>query len=162
MEITKTRKKFPLRFDNEFFNKINARYALDLWFKNPVNLAKLVSKDAIWWCQDAIVVHAVGFFCKDIIIECHDVFYSGYMGIMKTLKQVETDFWWPKFRDDVKSYVNICDVYQRSKASSTRIAGLLQRLNFFEKRWECVSLEFIIGLTSTKQEHDAILVCVDN
>jgi hypothetical protein len=58
--------------------------------------------------------------------------------------------------------VNTCDVCQRSKASTTRIAGLLQPLEIQEKKWECVSLDFITGLTPTKQGHDAILVCVDN
>ncbi len=160
MEMTNTRKS-PPGFDNEFLNKIIAGYALDPWFKDPVNIEKLVFKDAIWYCQEAIVVPDVGSLRKDILFECHDAFYSGHMGITKTLKQVETNFWWPKLRDDVKTYVNTCDVCQRSKASTTRIAGLLQPLEIPEKKWECVSLDFITGLTPTKQGHDAILVCVD-
>ena len=160
MEMTNTRKNF-LGFDNELFDKIIAGYALDPWFKDPVNLEKLVFKDAIWWYQEAIVVPNVGSLRKDILFEFHDAFYSGHMGITKTLKQVETNFWWPKLRDDVKTYVNTCDVCQRSKASTTRIAGLLQPLKILEKKWECVSIDFITGLTPTKQGHDAILVCVD-
>ena len=119
MEMTNTRKN-SLGFDNKFFNKIIARYPLDPWFKDLINLAKLVLKDAIWWCQDAIVVSDVGSLRKNILFECHDIFYSGHMDIMKTLKQVETNFWWPKWRDDIKTYVNICDVCQRSKTSTTR------------------------------------------
>ena len=46
MEMTNTRKN-PHEFDHEFFNKIIAGYALDSWFKDSVNLAKSVSKDAI-------------------------------------------------------------------------------------------------------------------
>ena len=38
---------------------------------------------------------------------------------------------------------------------------LLQPLEILERRWECVSLDFITGLTPTKQKHDAMLVCVD-
>ena len=83
------------------------------------------------------------------------------MDIMKTLKQVETNFWWPKWRDDIKTYVNICDVCQRSKTSTTRTTWLLHPLEIHESKWECVSLDFITWLTPTKQGHDAILVCVD-
>ena len=83
------------------------------------------------------------------------------MGITKTLKQVETNFWWPKLKDDVKTYVNTHDICQRSKASTTKIVGLLQPLKILERKWDCVSLDFIIGLTPTKQGDDAILVCVD-
>ena len=126
MEMTNTR-KVPPGFDNEFLNKIIAGYALDPWFKDPVNIEKLVFKDAIWYCQEAIVVPDVGSLRKDILFECHDAFYSGHMGIAKTLKQVETNFWWPKLRDDVKTYVNTCDVCQRSKTATTRIAVLLLR-----------------------------------
>ena len=72
MEMTNT-KTNPLGFDNEFLNKIITWYALDTRFKGLVYLARLVPKDAIWWCQDAIVVPDVSSFCKDILFECHDV-----------------------------------------------------------------------------------------
>ena len=160
IEMTNIRES-PLGFDNDFLNKIIAGYALDPWFKNPVNLENLVFKDALWWHHNAIVVPKVDSLCKDILMECHDAFYSEHIGITKTLKQVETRFWWPSLRDDVKKYVNSCDVCQRSKASTTKIAGLLQPLEIPEKKWECVSLDFITGLTPTRQGHDAILVCVD-
>lgn len=160
IEMTNIRES-PPGFDNDFLNKIIAGYALDPWFKNPVNLENLVFKDALWWHHNAIVVPKVDSLCEDILMECHDAFYSGHMGITKTLKQVETRFWWPSLRDDVKKYVNSCDVCQRSKASTTKIAGLLQPLEIPEKKWECVSLDFITGLTPTRQGHDAILVCVD-
>jgi hypothetical protein len=62
---------------------------------------------------------------------------------------------------NVKKYVNSCDVCQCSKASTIRIAGLLKPLKILEKKWECVSLDFITSLTPTKQGHDAILVCMD-
>ena len=119
----------------------------------------MVFKDAIWWCQEAIVILDVGSLREDILFECHDIFYSGHMCIINTLIQVETSFWWPKSRDDVKTYVNTCDVCQRRKTSTIRIARLLQPLQIPRKKWECVSLDFVTGLTPTKQGHDAILVC---
>ena len=114
MEMTNTRKNLPV-FDNEFFNKIIVGYALDLWFKDPVNLEKLVFKDAIWGCQEEIIVPDVGSLCKCILFEYHDVFYSGHMGVTKTFKHVETSFWWPKLRDVVRYYyprfwIALCNV----------------------------------------------------
>ena len=64
-------------FDNDLLNKIIIGYALDPWFKKPVNLENLALKDAIWWYQDAIVVLMIDFLCNDMFIECHDVVYSG-------------------------------------------------------------------------------------
>jgi putative transposase len=43
----------------------------------------------------------------------------------------------------------------------TKMAGLLQPLEILEMKWECVSLDFSIGLTPIKQGHGGILVCVD-
>jgi hypothetical protein len=97
-------------------------------------LEKLVFKDALWWHHNPIVVPKVNSLCEDILMECHDVFYSGLMDITKTLKQVEIRFWWPSLRDDVKKYVNSCDVCQPNKASITKITGLLQFLEIREKK----------------------------
>ena len=83
------------------------------------------------------------------------------MGISKTLEEIQTCFWWPKMNDDVIKYVNSCDVCQHSKALTTQPGGLLQPFEIPEKKWECISMDFIIGLTPTKQGHDAIFVCVD-
>ena len=34
----------------------------------------------------------VDSLCNDILIECHDVVYSGHMGISKALKLIERNF----------------------------------------------------------------------
>ena len=107
------------------------------------------------------MVSDVGSLRKDTLFEYRNALYSRHMGITKNLKQIETNFWWQELRDDVKTYVNTCDVCQCSRASTTRMARLLQSLKIPERKCECVSLDFITGLTPTKQGLDAILVCVD-
>jgi hypothetical protein len=73
MEMINVRKS-STGFDNEFFDKIQTRYALHPWFNDMVNLEKLVFKNVIWWYQEAIVVHDVDFLRKYILFECYDVF----------------------------------------------------------------------------------------
>jgi hypothetical protein len=119
-------KESPFGFDNDFLNKIIVVYTLNLWFKNLVNLENLIFKDALWWHHNIIVVSKVDDLCKDILMEYHDAFYSRHMDITKTLKQVQIRFWLPNLRDDIKKYVNSCRVCQCSKASITKIVGLLQ------------------------------------
>jgi hypothetical protein len=48
------------------------------------------------------------------------------MDISRTLKKIQTFFWWPKMREGVYKYVNICNVCQRSKAFTMQLGGLLQ------------------------------------
>lgn len=121
-----------LRFDNDFLTKIIVRYALDPCFKNLVNLENLMFKDDIWWHGEAIVVPKVDSLYRDLLIGCHNAIYNGHMAITETLKQVETNFLRPKLKNDVKNYVNICNVCQCSKASTTRMADLLQSLEILE------------------------------
>ena len=94
MEKTRDRRSLH-EFDYDLLTMIIAGYALDPWFKNPVNLENLALKNVIWWYQDAIVVPMVESLCNDIFIECHDTVYSRHMAISKTLKLVERNFWWP-------------------------------------------------------------------
>ena len=72
----------------------------------------------------------MGSLRKNILFECHDVFYSGHMGITKTLKHVETNLWWPKFGDDVKTYVNTCPVCQHSKNLYYKNCMIINDLKF--------------------------------
>jgi hypothetical protein len=76
-------KTSPPGFDNDFKNKIIARHALDLWFKNRVNLENLVFNGALWWHHNAIIVPKVDSLCEDMLMECQGAFYSGHMGITK-------------------------------------------------------------------------------
>ena len=85
-------RKSPPMFDNDLLNKIIARYTLNLLFKNKVNLKDLFFENSLWWYHIAILVSKVDCLRNDILIECHDVVYSGHMGITKTLKQLVANF----------------------------------------------------------------------
>ena len=67
--------------------------------------------------------------------------YSGHIGISKTLKKIQTRFWWPKMMEDVQKYVKACNVCQRSKALPTQPGGFLQPLEILERKWECGSID---------------------
>ncbi len=105
------------------------------------NVSQLIFKDGLWWHHDAIVVPNVvvgesnlGTLREYKLYEHHDSLYSGHMGISKTLKKIQTRFWWPKMREDAQTYVNSCDVCQRSKAPTTQPGGLSQPLKILERK----------------------------
>jgi len=62
---------------------------------------------------------------------------------------------------DVQKYVISCDSCQRNKSSNQQPAGLLQPLPTPTKRWEQVTMDFIVQLPTTHRGYDAIIVIVD-
>lgn len=100
-----------------------------------------------------------------VIQEAHDINISGHLGMDKTLERVMRRFYWPSIeatvRAYVRAYVSTCEACQRNKPSNRRPAGLLQPLPIPDKRWDSVSINFMINLPKTKSGFDAILVFVD-
>ena len=62
---------------------------------------------------------------------------------------------------DVYKYVTTCDSCQRNKPSNQQPAGLLQPLDTPTKRWEQITMDFIVQLPVTRKGSDAIVVFVD-
>ncbi|GLJ52905.1 hypothetical protein SUGI_1127050 [Cryptomeria japonica] len=61
---------------------------------------------------------------------------------------------------DVIKYVEKCVVCQRDKGTSSN-PGLYQPLPIPNPPWECVSMDFVVGLPKTKSRFDSIYVVVD-
>lgn len=93
--------------------------------------------------------------------ELHDSPAAGHRGIAKTLRTVARFFVWPGLARDVADYVRSCPVCQATKADQQRPIGLLQPLPVPQHPWESISLDFIMGLPTTRKGHNAVLVVVD-
>ena len=108
--------------DQKLYQTIIAGYALDPWFSNPHNLKHFVYENHIWWHEKAVVVPVpdVSFQGSNIrsflLREFHDAMYSGHVGVTKTYKRVRVNFWWPEMQGSIRSYINSCEIFQRSKA----------------------------------------------
>ena len=62
---------------------------------------------------------------------------------------------------EIAKYVSECDTYQRVKASHLKVAGTLQPLPIPSRKWEDISMDFILRLLNTSQRHDSIWLIVD-
>ena len=79
----------------------------------------------------------------EVCRECHDSPYSGHFGTTKTEALVSRTFWWPKMRENIRKYIQTCDVCQWNKHRSAKMQGLLRPLPIPDARWESVSMDFI-------------------
>jgi Integrase zinc binding domain len=62
---------------------------------------------------------------------------------------------------DIAEYVRSCDRCQRSKPAPSKPTGLLQPLEVPSRKWNHVTLDFIMDFPKPKAGHDAVLVVVD-
>jgi hypothetical protein len=96
-----------------------------------------------------------------ILQEHHDINISGHFGIDKTYESLRRNYYWPKMGKDVYKFITTCDSCQRNKPSNQQPAGLLQPLNTPTRRWEQITMDFIVQLPVTRNNFDAIVVFVD-
>jgi hypothetical protein len=91
----------------------------------------------------------------------HDVPYARHPGYQKTIKIEISQFFWLGMKKDVVDYINQCMECHKVKDGHRHPAGLLQLFPIIEKKWEVITMDFIIGLPRTNKKHDSIMVVVD-
>lgn len=96
-----------------------------------------------------------------LIREHHDIGIAGHLGRNKTLESLQRHFYWPCMKKLVNEYIQTCVPCQRNKASNLQPAGLLQPLPIPARKWESVSMDFVVQLPLTANKHDAIFTVVD-
>ncbi|MCO5609185.1 hypothetical protein L7F22_063408 [Adiantum nelumboides] len=64
-------------------------------------------------------------------------------------------------KKDTLDYVRRCFICQKTKAERVKIPGKLQPLDIPQMKWECISMDFVIGLPKTTGNYDSIFVIVD-
>ena len=64
-------------------------------------------------------------------------------------------------KGDVASYVSKCLTCQQVKIEHQKPGGMLQPLTILEWKWDRVTMDLVLGLPRTLQNHDSIWVIVD-
>ena len=59
-------------------------------------------------------------------------------------------------KKEIVAYVAICDNCSRVKTIHLKSTGLLQPLSIPRWKWEEISMDFIVGLTTTQKGFDSI------
>ena len=93
---------------------------------------------------------------RKIMKEYHDNPLSGHTGFYKTYKKVRERYSWKGLKKDIIKYVQECITCQKNKSEQNYLVSLVQPLPIPNKKWESISMDFIIGLPKV-QEKDSIL-----
>ncbi|TYK05651.1 Retrotransposable element Tf2 [Cucumis melo var. makuwa] len=90
----------------------------------------------------------------------HDSVLGGHLGFLRTYKRMNGEIHWMGMKNDVKKYVEQCEVCQRNKTEALAPAGLLQPLPLPNLILEDWTMDFIEGLPKAGG-YDSIMVVVD-
>ena len=115
-------------------------------------------------CGQRVYVPAQEAVIQELLKRHHDDPLAGHFGVDKTTELTGRKFYWPTMNQDVKEYIDSCDICQRTKTKRHRPYGELKALPMPSRPWKEISMDFITDLPPSKYRncvYDAILVVVD-
>ncbi|TFY52449.1 hypothetical protein EVJ58_g10011 [Rhodofomes roseus] len=96
-----------------------------------------------------------------LIARLHNSPYeAAHEGAAKLIQCMNSKFFWPTLRKDVRDYATTCDVCQKTKTDHRAKAGLLRPNPVPNRPFEWISFDLITGLPPS-DGFDAIFVLVD-
>ncbi|XP_042409757.1 uncharacterized protein LOC121998771 [Zingiber officinale] len=98
---------------------------------------------------------------EDLLQEAHRSRFAIHPGGTRMYRDLRRSYWWAGMKKDIADFVARCLVCQQVKAEHQRPAGLLQKIQIPEWKWEHITMDFVVGLPRTRRTHDTIWVIVD-
>lgn len=92
-----------------------------------------------------------------IIAEFHNNTHEGYQ---KGLQWIQSVFYWPGMKHQLKDFIKHYDTCQRHKTDNTKLVGLLRPLPILAQIWSDISMDFIDSLPNSYGK-TTIFVVVD-
>jgi hypothetical protein len=140
-------------------------YQQDLDFTTTYQLLGTGTNVIDFHIQDKLLCH-LGHLCvptsecAKMIWEAHYSRVVGHFGIVKIVVILQKHFYWPKLQQDVIKYIISCTSYAISKPTIKK-KGLYTSLPIPENPWESISMNYMFGLSSTKQGNDCVFFVID-
>ena len=94
--------------------------------------------------------------CKEV----HDRPAAGHKGVARTCALLAREYYLPQYWNFVSRYLRNCHICRQSKARRHAKQGLLSPLPVPQRRWQHLSMDFIVGLPDSSG-YNAMLVVVD-
>lgn len=98
---------------------------------------------------------------RKLLFDYHNSRIAGHMGFIRTYDALHRYFYWPKMAKEIKNYVIRCVECQKSKSTNQQPQGYLQPLPVPKRKWQKISMDFIVHLPVTRNGNDSIWVVVD-
>ena len=120
-----------------------------------------VNENRVLYYKDRVCVPDDNDLRKAILEEAHSGSFAIHPGSTKMYKDLKMSFWWSGMKRDVSEFVTKCLVCQRVKTEHQVPSGLLQPIRIPERKWDRITMDFVVGLPLTRKKHDSVWVVVD-
>ena len=98
---------------------------------------------------------------RKIMEEAHSSAYAMHPGSTKMYHTLREHYWWKGMKKEIADFVSRCLTCQQVKAEHQKPTGKIQPLPIPVWKWDKITMDFVIGLSRTRRQHDAIWVIVD-
>jgi hypothetical protein len=101
-----------------------------------------------------------GSMRENLLKEKHSGGLARHFGHDKTFAELNSSYYWLGMREEVKKFVNKCNIFQyaKGKKHNTR---LYQPFPILDRPWDAISMDFVLGLPRKQRGSDSIFVVVD-
>jgi len=94
--------------------------------------------------------------CAKMTWDAHYNRVTGHSGVEKTVLMLHEYFYWLNLRHDVGKYIRSCTACTIAKPTIKK-----QGLYTPSRPWESFSMDYMLGLPSTKHDNDCVFVVID-
>ena len=113
--------------------------------------------ERLYYCSRLVLLDNDELKIK-ILRAAHDAPSGGHPGRGKTLELIQREYYWPRMFDTIRRYVGCCHTCRRAKASREKYHGLLKPLPVLERRWQDISVDFVVDLPESEGYTNVIVV----
>ena len=159
----------------------------DFTHENHLNIINLIQKEELKTAQkeemdvnmnhtlphlrtvDGILVRKKGLFRRyyvptslrtKVVEKFHEKF--GHIGIKKTLFMISKSYFWPNMTNEVKLFIDTCEICQKNKVRKGKEYGTLSITGPANNPFEIISIDTLCGFEGYGSNHKYFLLAIDN
>jgi hypothetical protein len=98
---------------------------------------------------------------NEILLKCHDDVTAGHFGVAKTHAKIASLYYWPTIYQDVKEYVEACEICKTYKPVNVARPGLMGNPRQVSSPGEAVSCDILGPFPPSYLRNQYLFVCTD-
>jgi hypothetical protein len=140
-----------IQFDDDWYKEVKENIGQDTMMV-PKFEGYTLDNDRLMRYNNQIYIPPNDELRSLILSEAHRAVYMAHPGVTKMRADLKPLFFWKGMKADIVSYVARCLECQQVKVEHRHPTGLLQPHAIPESKWEVISMDFIVGLSTDGKE----------